>query len=306
MANDLFVGLFQNYLDAVKYQIDENSKKLDFSRYQEQHADRIADLEKAQKIGDETKKSNEMKKINDKYFQYVKHVIFDLPTIPIKNDEEEILPIEENLRPDEYMDHHKVIPLDVYKPSISVDPINLLVNAVGFGFGGGNSSSKPRSALSSAPSSAPRSVPSSAPTTWKYSTTAPKSNTQGNTSVYESIGEDVLGGSSGCAGCMVGGKSPGVKFTDSRTKKYHNYLMVFYNIILHQYYEESADAWKIVETYTEKMNELEYEYKKGTGDFVDFPTGKKDIKFESSLRKIMYNGYKELNAIASRLKLGTR
>jgi hypothetical protein len=274
MSKDLFVGLFRHYLDAIKYRIDENSKKLDFSKYQKQHEERIADLNEAQKIGNETQKSNEMKKINDKYFQYVKHVIFDLPTISINNAEEEILPVEENIEPEEYIKKgEKVIPVDSYSPSISIDLVNILVGAIS-----GSSSHN------------------------NYYTTF------GGT-VQKSIKMQPMGmsgGSVGCADCIVGGKSPGIKFTDSRTKKYHNYLMIFYSIILHQYYEASVDAWKIVERYTEKMNELESEYKNGTGGFVDYQTREKDIKLETSLRKVTFDGYKEFNAIASRLRLGSR
>jgi hypothetical protein len=271
MTKDLFVGLIQTYLDAIKYRIDENSIKLDFRKYQEHHEKHMADLNEAQKIDNEKNRSVAMKKINAKYFQYVKHVIFELPTISIHDGTEEILPLEETLNEKIYgniSDSFTPINLNVYPQSISIDPFNIIVNSM--------------SANSSTAELADTSI-----------------------SLEDVSTLNLYGGSSGCAGCMVGGKSPGVTFTDSRTKKYHNYIMVFYNIILHHYYSGSADAWKIVEKYTEKMNELEAGYEKGIGDFADFPSKQKDMKLESILRRIMYDCYKEFNAIASRINIST-
>lgn len=101
---------------------------------------------------------------------------------------------------------------------------------------------------------------------------------------------------------VAGGKDFSTKFSDPLTKKFHKIFVIYYNILLHHTTRKGECIWKLVEGYTKKMNELEKEYKEGTGRFEDYIGEARRKKFKNALEKFSIDGYKELNALAINLQ----
>ena len=276
-SKELFIELFQHYLDAIQYQINENFKKLNFDKYHEYHLNCVSELNKAQKLINEEQKNNEMKKISDTYFKYIKHVIFDIPRVFIRNEDED-LPFNQQVNQ----------PFNQQVNQPFNQPFNPQVNP----------SSGSTSYINNSDETSPELNIIS--TIFNFMTIS-NVDTKSDNGFKQIPFDEKVGGFTGCTSCMLGGKGLQSNFTNPKIKKYHNYLVAFYDIILHQYYKDSANAWDIVERYTEKLNAFETEYINGTGYFVDFTTERKDVKLHSVLRKVVFDGYKEFNSIASRI-----